>query len=72
MNIHCGRCNGMMVRDMYTGTQWADLDAAPFYRCVMCGNCEDDLIIHHRKHPATARPGGIPFRKKVPITGGGL
>ena len=48
----CPRCRGLMVHDVYTATQWADIEDQYFYRCVMCGNCEDALILHHRQHPA--------------------
>lgn len=55
--MNCSRCNGMMVRDRYPATQWADYDALPYYRCVCCGNCEDRLILKHRHAPSEVRTG---------------
>mgnify|MGYP000045785309 CR=1 FL=1 len=59
----CSRCNGMMVQDVYPATQWADYDATSYHRCIMCGNCEDTLILKHRITPPPARVGTTPFRK---------
>ena len=53
----CPRCRGLMVHDVYTATQWADIEVQYFYRCVACGNCEDALILHHRQHPAQPATG---------------
>ena len=60
MTINCGRCNGMMVLDVYTATQWAELDARGCYRCIACGNYEDSLILHHRTQPVNLRQGPPP------------
>ncbi len=57
MTINCGRCNGMMVLDVYPATQWADIDAPPYHRCVACGNCEDNTILRHRQGLAEVRTG---------------
>ena len=60
MTINCGRCNGMMVLDVYPTTQWADIDAPPYHRCVACGNCEDNTILRHRQGLAEVRTGATP------------
>ncbi len=60
MTINCGRCNGMMVLDVYPATQWADIDAPPYHRCVACGNCEDNTILRHRQGLAEVRTGATP------------
>ena len=54
----CPRCRGLMVHDVYTATQWADIDDQYFYRCVACGNCEDALILQHRLHRPEVRTQG--------------
>ena len=54
----CPRCQGLMVHDIYTATQWADIEDQYFYRCVACGNCEDALICHHRQHRPEVRTLG--------------
>ena len=60
MTINCGRCNGMMVLNVYPATQWADIDAPPYHRCVACGNCEDNTILRHRQGLAEVRTGATP------------
>ena len=56
----CRRCQGLMVVDVYAASQWADYDVAPYHRCVACGNCEDALILQHRKAPREVRTGATP------------
>ena len=58
----CTRCQGLMVLDVYAASQWADYDVAPYHRCVACGNCEDALILQHRKAPREVRTGATPRR----------
>ncbi len=55
----CLRCHGLMVPDSYTASQYADLEDQHFHRCVICGNCEDTLILHHRKHRPEVRTTGL-------------
>lgn len=61
--MNCPRCQGLMVHDVYTATQWADIEDQYFYRCVACGNCEDALILQHRRHRPEVRFGG--FHKRI-------
>ena len=58
--MNCTRCNGLMVADVYTATQWAEYDAPPYHRRVACSNCEDALILQHRQAPSEVRTGATP------------
>ncbi len=47
--MKCPRCNGLLVRDVYVATQWAEIEDTYFYRCVQCGNAVDELIMRHQR-----------------------
>ena len=46
----CRRCAGLMV----LGSWIEDGRRAAFQRCPACGNIEDPVIEHNRRHPSRA------------------
>ena len=61
--MQCVRCNGLMVEDRFMDLR-DDTGQIEFggWRCVVCGNIADPIIVANRKNPPTVRR---PLRKRA-------
>ena len=61
--MQCVRCNGLMVFDRFADLA-DDTGQIEFggWRCLVCGNIADPVIVANRQHPPVARK---PLRKRA-------
>jgi len=61
--MQCVRCNGLMVLDRFADLA-DDTGQIEFggWRCLVCGNIADPVIVANRQHPPAARK---PLRKRA-------
>lgn len=59
--MECVRCRGLMVEDRFVDLVESGQAQFGGWRCLVCGNITDPVIVANRQHPPTPRK---PLRKR--------
>lgn len=50
-NLLCSRCEGLLSQEKWPSPTTGVEDAGCFFRCIHCGNVEDEVILENRLNP---------------------